>query len=139
MSTSQEATDFPTQAKKWFLALSQQAKIALIFGAAIVVIFLLRSCFPSDARSIEHVLELDHRYGQEMQQQVAAGANRVQAVAAVAEKMRAIDLSGCPSDFREAYVRHAAAWRAMALQIQQEPDGALEALLMGFLNGLAAC
>lgn len=136
MSTSEETSDFPTQAKKWYLALPQQAKVALIIGAAIVLILLIRSCFPGDARSIENVLELDHRNEVLLQQQIATGANKIQAITSTVEKMRAIDLSGCPSDFREAYVRNTAAWRDLALQLKQEPDGVMEELFVGFVNGL---
>lgn len=53
-----------------------------------------------------------------LQQDVAASVG-AQSASAVVTRMRSIDLSGCPSDFKSAYVAHIHAWELMA-QVESE-------------------
>ena len=133
---SAEFTYVPSQAHKWFLALSKHAKIILIIGASVPIILLFGSCSPSEAHSIERVLAADDLYEKEFQKQIAAGTSEVEAVGIYARKMRAMDLSGCPIDFSEAYFRYFTAWREMAGQIQKEPGSLTEGFFMGLGNTL---
>jgi hypothetical protein len=50
--------------------------------------------------------------------------------------MDAVDLSGCPRDFAEAYVRHRAAWRDLQMQLAAEPQSFVGGLVQGFLSTL---
>jgi hypothetical protein len=52
-------------------------------------------------------------------QQDAATTTGANSVAEVVNRMRAIDMSGCPNDFREAYLGNIHAWEAMAVVEQQ--------------------
>ncbi|MBO4422054.1 MAG: hypothetical protein J5879_01340, partial [Clostridia bacterium] len=63
--------------------------------------------------------------------------NPRQAYQTVVSRMRAIDTSDCPGDFRMAYERHIHAWEGMRDQVLSEPDGVLESLFVGFINGLS--
>ncbi len=97
-----------------------------------VAILLLPGCFSSTASRIERVLTLDG--------QTNSGA---QSIAEVVVRMRAIDTTGCPNDFRSAYLAHIHAWEEMAaveqqavtLQ-QQSNSGAtiVESMIRGFLG-----
>lgn len=53
-----------------------------------------------------------------LQQDVAASVG-AQSASAVVTRMRSIDLAGCPSDFKSAYVAHIHAWELMA-QVEGE-------------------
>lgn len=80
---------------------------ALVLAAAILQ--TLNGC--GNARSkaaIENVMKLDS--------QASFGAS---SVAPIVDKMRSIDLTACPNDFREAYVRHIHAWE-LALEVENE-------------------
>lgn len=135
----------PPEAAKAWRWLSSLPRRLLLGGAACVValVLLVRGCGPDAgptgpnyARPIERALTLDRKFSEEARQQTEAGTSPANAVAGMAERMRSIDLSACPPEFREAYVRHAAAWRGMAGQLKSEPDGVVEGLVIGFLRGL---
>lgn len=86
----------------------------------------------NDAANIEAVLQQD------------VTTNRgAQSAADVVARMRAIDLTGCPNDFRSAYVAHIHAWELMA-DVQREAaahradsesgSAMVEALIRGFMG-----
>ena len=87
--------------------------------------------FSSDARAIEAVFKEDATTQFDLPQD-----NR-QAVQLIVARMRAIDTSDCPGDFRAAYERHIHAWEGMRDQILSEPNGFLDSLLTGFIHGLS--
>lgn len=87
---------------------------------------------PSGAARIEVVLQHDAT--------ASAGAK---SAAEVVTRMRAIDLAGCPNDFKSAYVAHIHAWETMAdvereaaaLKADSESGAALvESFIRGFLG-----
>jgi len=84
-----------------------------------------------EAKLIENVLEQDSKT------QLNLPENEREAIQVVVIRMRAIDTSGCPGEFRAAYERHIHAWEGMRDQVLSEPDGFLEGALIGFLNGLS--
>ena len=47
-----------------------------------------------------------------------------------------LDMADCPADFRVAYRHHIGAWREAQAAIQALPDGFLEGLFMGAMNGI---
>ena len=74
----------------------------------ILLIFLIGvgvwwSSKQSEARAIERVLAADRGTSQ-----------NASSVAEIVQRMRAIDMSGCPVDFRQAYLAHIDAWVEMA-------------------------
>ena len=87
--------------------------------------------FSSDARAIENVIKEDAKTQLDLPQD-----NR-QALRLIVTRMRAIDTSDCPGDFRAAYERHIHAWEGMRDQILSEPEGFLDSFFVGFLHGLA--
>lgn len=87
---------------------------------------------PSGAARIEVVLQHDAT--------ASAGAK---SAAEVVTRLRAIDLAGCPNDFKSAYVAHIHAWETMAdvereaaaLKADSESGAALvESFIRGFLG-----
>ena len=111
----------------------RQSWIPLSFGFLVtVVVFVFLTGTNKSATSIERVLAQD-----------ATTHNGAASVAAVVRNMRGIDLSGCPSDFRGAYVAHVHAWESMAeveqagimLKADSESAGAfMESFIRGFLG-----
>jgi flagellar basal body-associated protein FliL len=76
-------------------------------------------------------------------QQDAGTTTGVNSVAEVVNRMRAIDMSGCPNDFRAAYLGNIHAWEAMAdveqqaIQLKKEGDSSgayVEAFVRGFMG-----
>ena len=49
---------------------------------------------------------------------------------------RTIDLSNCPPDFSEAYLRHLGAWDLMEIQLRLQPQSALGWVWKGIVDGL---
>jgi hypothetical protein len=47
-----------------------------------------------------------------------------------------LDMSDCPSDFRVAYKQHMRAWREAHVAVNEIPDGFVDGLVVGFMNGL---
>ncbi len=84
-----------------------------------------------EAKQIENVLEQDSKT------QLNLPENEREAIQVIVIRMRAIDTSGCPGEFRAVYERHIHAWEGMRDQVLSEPDGFLEGALVGLLNGLA--
>lgn len=84
----------------------------------------------SEAMEIEQVLEQDARCKQ--------GAT---SIAEVVGRMKAIDTSACPNDFRAAYLAHLHAWEAMAdleqeaIALKKEHES-VGTMLEGFIRGL---
>jgi len=86
----------------------------------------------SDATRIESVLQQD-----------ATTSGGAQSAADVVARMRAIDLTGCPNDFKSAYVAHIHAWELMA-DVQRDAvahradsesgSAMVEALIRGFMG-----
>lgn len=119
----------PRQARKtglWLLAVV--IPIVVVVGG-IVAYTTLRT---SATRAIERVLQLDAKAG-----------NGASTVSDVVAQMRAIDLSGCPEEFRAAYLGHIHAWEEMviveqafsAYDAESNSAGALvEAFVRGFLG-----
>ena len=75
-------------------------------------------------------------------QQDATTTAGVNSVEEIVSRMRAIDISGCPNDFRSAYIDHVHAWEAMAnveqqaIQLKNESNSAgayVEAFVRGFM------
>lgn len=99
----------------------------IALGVFLALFFLLiQSCGGSDKTEIEAVLRSDAR--------TTEGENVT--VEIIVDRMMAIDLSDCPADFREAYVRHIGTWEGLEQQIMMEPQGIGETLLHGFMRGL---
>jgi len=104
-------------------------------GAGIWFGFLSDSDGQPDSKvkaAIEQVLRQD-----------AVSNDGTTSVADVVERMRAIDTSACPNDFRAAYLAHVHAWEklagverdAIALKADSESAGAMvEAFIRGFLG-----
>ena len=90
-----------------------------------------KSSFSSDAKANEAVLRQDDTTTDNLPE------NPREAMVLVVKRMRAIDTSKCPNNFRAAYERHIQAWEGARDQILSEPDGILESLFVGFINGLS--
>ncbi len=107
--------------------------IVIIFIAFEIGLFpsKYKPSFSNEVRAIEKVLELDDKTTENLPD------NPRQAYQTVVSRMRAIDTSDCPGDFRMAYERHIHAWEGMRDQVLSEPDGVLESLFVGFINGLS--
>jgi GYF domain 2 len=59
-----------------------------------------------------------------------------QAIASYLSRMRAVDTSDCPADFRVAYKHHLEAWEELQAAVGELPDSFLEGVFVGALNGL---
>ena len=103
----------------------------LSMALLVVVCCLLPSC-GGETASIERVLKED-----------AKTMDSATSIVQVVDRMRAIDLKGCPRDFTVAYVSHVHAWELMAMveseAAAQRADNAsgaalLESALRGFLG-----
>lgn len=118
--------ELTTEKNKWIWR-------AIVLIVLVVVCFLVfkAGIFSSDARAIEAVFKEDATTQFDLPQD-----NR-QAVQLIVARMRAIDTSDCPGDFRAAYERHIHAWEGMRDQILSEPNGFLDSLLTGFIHGLS--
>lgn len=92
---------------------------------------------PDYSAAIANVLQQDRAFSDQAHQMTGAGTPPKQALHWMIDHMAAIDLSSCPPDFAEAYVRHIGAWRAAANVLDQQPDSFLAGLLDGFVNGLS--
>lgn len=118
--------ELTTEKNKWIWR-------AIVLIVLVVVCFLVfkAGIFSSDARAIEAVFKEDATTQFDLPQD-----NR-QAVQLIVARMRAIDTSDCPGDFRAAYERHIHAWEGMRDQILSEPNEFLDSLLTGFIHGLS--
>jgi len=58
------------------------------------------------------------------------------AVGQYCNDLERLDMADCPADFRVAYRHHMGAWREAQAAVQQLPDGFLEGVFMGAMNGL---
>gem|GEM_PF-3056837 len=86
--------------------------------------------------AIESVMATDNQMFDRMNSSVSSGTPPAQAIASYAARLKSIDMSQCPPEFREAYLRHANAWQGLGMQIDKEPQSFIESVLYGFLNGL---
>jgi hypothetical protein len=118
--------------------------LALLYLFACVGL-LLSGCNSNPTASIEQVLRRDKQAGDEFKQATSnlpKGNRQIPALtAAIAEqcaKQRSISLSGCPSEFKTAYLRHIRAWEDHAVVIRDMPPipSFLEGLLIGFARGI---
>jgi hypothetical protein len=91
----------------------------------------------SPAFHIENVLAADRDISEKMSAELNAGVRKRIAVGNLVSNMQAIDTSGCPLDFRTAYLRHCQAWRAAHHWLASQPESDLEVLVDGFIKGLA--
>ena len=87
-------------------------------------------------RAIERVLGEDKAFSKRIAKDVQSGSSPLEAVEAYSLKMRRIDTSDCPEDFRVAFLRHAQAWRSLVVEGKAQPSSVVEALVQGFVNGL---
>ena len=84
-------------------------RLTSVFATSFILLAIgCSSNSPTSVASIESVLQQDSLTEQ--------GAT---SIAEVVKRMRAIDLSSCPPDFRSAYVQHIHAWESAAA-IEQE-------------------
>jgi hypothetical protein len=80
----------------------------LLAATALMACLLLSGCRNNYAANIERVLKQDQRTTQ-----------NATSVATVVARMRAINLDGCPQDFRLAYIAHIHAWESL-LVVEEE-------------------
>lgn len=90
---------------------------------------ILPGCGGNNATSIEKVLKQD-----------SVTSDNATSIADVVKRMRAIDLSSCPNDFKAAYVEHIHAWESAAsieseVQMFSERYNSSSGLLESFLRG----
>jgi hypothetical protein len=134
-------TPSPTSSKLPLLAILGSGLVLVLVAVVFVAIRFVgdspqRAEIPtqqvSDATRIESVL----------QQDVTTNSG-TQSAADVVARMRAIDLTGCPNDFKSAYVAHIHAWELMA-DVQREAaahradsesgSAMVESLIRGFMG-----
>ena len=115
----------------------KQNKLAIVvvmgIFAAIAVWSLVR---PSESSSIQRVLAHDKAWNEEIARHATLGDtwwDQSDVVGKIVSGMRAIDLSGCPEDFRDAYIRHISAWGAYERFAQR--NGGWRGFLKGFFTG----
>jgi hypothetical protein len=118
-----------------FSVKTRRAFIAIGAGISLVLIILIWRGGAGEARAIERVLAQDRTYAQQRNDAASRGAAASDAIAQYVARMKSLDFSGCPPEFREAYIRHANAWQGMQIQLASEPSG-WDAFLTGFLKGL---
>ena len=99
-----------TGIKLWWTQLSAKMRMIIVAATAVAVILFLSISIGGSRtpRSIERVLRQD-----------TITTIDVTTAAEVVTRMRAIDLKGCPNDFKAAYLTHIHAWEGMA-QLEQE-------------------
>lgn len=97
---------------------------ALVVGLFVVAIVAIVIFGGSDKSAIESVLAQD-----------ALTTEEATSVAEIVQRMKSIDTSDCPADFREAYYRHIRAWQGMAEQVASEPQSFGEGFLYGLIKG----
>ena len=131
---TQQAQKQFAEFKLWWANLPLRTrKVSVAVSGAVLVLFLALSFTGSnETRSIEQALAQDSRT-----------SDNAQTVAEVVVRMRAIDLSHCPNDFKSAYLAHIHAWESVA-QAQQKaaafeannPAGGvlIESFIRGFLG-----
>lgn len=108
-------------------------RIATILIVAVLLIVLIAVFFPqSEKGCMERVLRKD-----------SVTSENASSVADVVRNMRAINLDGCPQNFRSAYVRHINAWEDLSeletrVQAHQEYGSswnmAVDAFVQGFMG-----
>lgn len=120
---------------------------ALAFGAAALAtavglaVLTLRPGGPGndDAAAILRVLREDEAVSRETVHAVGAHdspSNYALAIARYVSRMRAVDTSDCPPEFRVAYKHHLDAWVELQEEVAKLPDDFLEGLFVGMINGL---
>lgn len=87
--------------------------------------------------AMESVLAKDTELSKRIKSHISSGSKPADAIATYASALKSLDMSQCPTEFREAYLRHANAWRDFALQVGKEPQGFADGVLQGFLNSLS--
>jgi hypothetical protein len=90
----------------------------------------------TQAAAIERVLQQDKALAPQAAVYMKKGASPANTVDWLVTQMRNIDMSGCPGEFRAAYLRHCDAWRAMANQLRSEEGSVGEQILLGAFNCL---
>jgi len=102
----------------------------LVLGLVLVVVLAFWWSARSQTQAIERVLAADQASGQQ-----------AKSVTELVRNMEAIDLSGCPTDFKEAYIAHIGAWSEMATVAQEaqqfgERYGSWSAMAESFMRGM---
>lgn len=111
--------------------------LMLVVVAGGVFFFSQRSTAKPEALAIQKVLDQYHACDQEFKAAKKAKVPSQTNFKEATEKLRRIDVSDCPSDFREAHVRFVGAMDRFALLVAHYPDFLSVALDMGlkFLGG----
>lgn len=118
-----------------------------LMSVAGVLIAMATAFSPSDANAPPDEAEQNRiasvQQIESVLRQDARANTGAQSVAEVVGRMRFIDLSGCPTEFKSAYLAHIHAWESMAVVEQQltelaahagSADAMVESLLRGFLG-----
>lgn len=114
--------------------------VALLI-AVVVTVFGIRwfTSSSSSAKAIENVLQLDKQYGDANRQRATEGSmSEAESVVEYLKEAHSIDLSGCPPDFTDAYLKHLGAWESMSIQLQLQPSSNVGWFWEGLMEGLGA-
>ena len=109
---------------------------------ALPTLFFVVGCGASDPKpnkaAILRVLQADKELGakRDTLSPNATPSQIAQAIREYCSNLERLDMSDCPADFRVAYRHHMGAWREAETSIRQLPDGFMESVLMGAINGV---
>lgn len=116
-----------------------KSKLLPLFIALLsLVAFLFYLGTRSEKESIRSVLSADRENGRRVSSQMGLldkAWNPSDKIGEIVDGMRRIDLSGCPEDFKTAYIAHTEAW--VNLQTVAGRNSGMNGFIKGFFNPLS--
>lgn len=135
-------TPSPTSPKLPMLAILGSGLLLVLIAVVVVVAFRFVGDSPQHVETPKQQVSDATRIEAVLQQDVTVTVE-VKSIEEAVARMRAIDLTGCPNDFKAAYVTHIHAWELMA-DVQREAaahradsesgSAMVEALIRGFMG-----
>jgi len=124
----------------------------ILVAAAMLVCSMVSGCRDSNAeaekkklaesekakQAILRVLRADQQLGKkrDLLPPKSTPSQIAWAVGKYCDDLEKLEMGDCPADFRVAYRAHIGAWRETQAAIKELPEGPLEAILVGAINGL---
>ncbi len=117
----------------------RESSYHLAQSSLLLFVFIASHCASipyTTAFEIDRVIAQDKELSLQAERDIAQGMSRKDALDKMTQGMRQIDLSDCPPEFREAYIRHIQAWESFASE--HGIEGFFKALLTGVLIALTS-
>lgn len=107
-----------------------------VFLLVIILAIAIWIVTPSPAQTIHPPMVASISIMTKLGEDFEAGTHPSTALKVAIEQLQQVDVSACPPDFREAYVRFLNAMRMLKSEADELPKSQFEQVIQGFLNGL---